>query len=187
MKQCPQCNRTYSDETLLFCLEDGARLTPISNEEPPLTFSPADTGQPTFKNKVTDKISPETGFAGSWTKPPETLGSQSQPERRFAENNLNFAEQTDADLTTEKLLTFAPIVLALAHNYWQWLYLANSRAYGYFEYFVSVNFIVWLVLLIGGVVISILAYRKAREKSFAVTALVILAINFLLCIVPRRF
>jgi S-DNA-T family DNA segregation ATPase FtsK/SpoIIIE len=26
MKQCPQCNRTYTDESLAFCLADGARL-----------------------------------------------------------------------------------------------------------------------------------------------------------------
>jgi TolB-like protein len=26
MKRCPQCNRTYNDETLNFCLEDGASL-----------------------------------------------------------------------------------------------------------------------------------------------------------------
>src|SRR5215216_3689234 len=27
MKRCPKCNRDYSDETLNFCLEDGAALT----------------------------------------------------------------------------------------------------------------------------------------------------------------
>jgi len=27
MKTCPTCNRTYGDETLIFCLEDGARLS----------------------------------------------------------------------------------------------------------------------------------------------------------------
>lgn len=27
MKKCPQCNRTYSDDTLSFCLEDGALLS----------------------------------------------------------------------------------------------------------------------------------------------------------------
>ena len=27
MKQCPQCNRTYADETLTFCLADGALLS----------------------------------------------------------------------------------------------------------------------------------------------------------------
>ena len=40
MKQCPRCNRTYSDESLNFCLEDGELLTilPASGriaEDPP--------------------------------------------------------------------------------------------------------------------------------------------------------
>ncbi|MEZ5429414.1 MAG: SPOR domain-containing protein [Pyrinomonadaceae bacterium] len=30
MKQCPQCERTYEDETLNFCLEDGTALVPFS-------------------------------------------------------------------------------------------------------------------------------------------------------------
>ena len=32
MKQCPQCNRTYADETLNFCLEDGEWL--LADDEP---------------------------------------------------------------------------------------------------------------------------------------------------------
>jgi hypothetical protein len=27
MKRCPQCNRTYSDETLIYCLNDGSLLS----------------------------------------------------------------------------------------------------------------------------------------------------------------
>src|SRR5438128_8819414 len=27
MKKCPTCNRTYSDDTLRFCLEDGSSLS----------------------------------------------------------------------------------------------------------------------------------------------------------------
>ncbi|HVF30004.1 MAG TPA: hypothetical protein VNA22_03495, partial [Pyrinomonadaceae bacterium] len=36
MKRCPQCRRDYHDETLLFCLDDGAALLdgPTSVEEP---------------------------------------------------------------------------------------------------------------------------------------------------------
>jgi hypothetical protein len=29
MKSCPACNRTYSDRTLTFCLEDGSILSPF--------------------------------------------------------------------------------------------------------------------------------------------------------------
>lgn len=31
MKKCPACNRTYSDETLSFCLEDGSLLSASLN------------------------------------------------------------------------------------------------------------------------------------------------------------
>ena len=36
MKQCPLCNRVYSDESLNFCLEDGTALNPAdpSGEAP---------------------------------------------------------------------------------------------------------------------------------------------------------
>ena len=35
MKQCPVCKTAYSDDTLVFCLSDGASLAPMS--EPPTT------------------------------------------------------------------------------------------------------------------------------------------------------
>lgn len=40
MKRCPSCNRTYSDETISFCLADGALLSPSydpSKEQGPTT------------------------------------------------------------------------------------------------------------------------------------------------------
>lgn len=39
MKVCPTCQKTYTDENLNFCLEDGTTLKPISAAPPP----PADT------------------------------------------------------------------------------------------------------------------------------------------------
>jgi hypothetical protein len=33
MKQCPRCNRIYSDDTLNFCLEDGAALASVFDTE----------------------------------------------------------------------------------------------------------------------------------------------------------
>lgn len=63
MKQCPRCNRTYADDTLSYCLEDGAVLirgrepeetlinpfTPSSNPPPPTVpygVSPAPAPMP---------------------------------------------------------------------------------------------------------------------------------------------
>ncbi len=39
MKRCPQCNRTYADDTLSFCLEDGGVLSAPYNEEEAVAFS----------------------------------------------------------------------------------------------------------------------------------------------------
>ena len=39
MKQCPACSRTYSDDALNFCLEDGEMLTAYFQEPPP-QFAP---------------------------------------------------------------------------------------------------------------------------------------------------
>jgi hypothetical protein len=40
MKQCLKCNRTYTDDTLNFCLEDGEMLVaPYQNPPPPPQFS----------------------------------------------------------------------------------------------------------------------------------------------------
>lgn len=37
MRQCPQCNRSYDDETVTFCLDDGTRLT--SSYDPQATLA----------------------------------------------------------------------------------------------------------------------------------------------------
>ncbi len=38
MKQCPRCNKTYSDVNLNFCLEDGELLTEFAREPPPAGY-----------------------------------------------------------------------------------------------------------------------------------------------------
>jgi hypothetical protein len=45
MKKCPDCNRTYPDETLAFCLVDGAVLSAPFNSEPTLVLPHAVTGK----------------------------------------------------------------------------------------------------------------------------------------------
>lgn len=42
MKVCPQCKKTYTDETLNFCLEDGSMLATSETTEPPPTVMVAD-------------------------------------------------------------------------------------------------------------------------------------------------
>jgi hypothetical protein len=51
MKRCPKCQRSYDDDTLRFCLEDGAVLTGPSTRasEPPPTEIMPERGAPTLK------------------------------------------------------------------------------------------------------------------------------------------
>lgn len=46
MKQCPQCNRTYPDDTLAFCLADGALLSASYSPEETLLLPSARTTNP---------------------------------------------------------------------------------------------------------------------------------------------
>ncbi|MGI8883244.1 MAG: DUF4190 domain-containing protein [Pyrinomonadaceae bacterium] len=49
MKICPNCNQTYTDESLNFCLNDGATLVEKDSEPPPTVFMDAPrTTNPNF-------------------------------------------------------------------------------------------------------------------------------------------
>jgi hypothetical protein len=62
MKICPTCRRTYPDDGLNFCLEDGTVLTPAGNEPAPtVMYNPAPPTDP----------SPVTGMRTSWDRKPE--------------------------------------------------------------------------------------------------------------------
>lgn len=56
MKVCPNCNQTYTDESLNFCLNDGATLTHLQTDEPPPTIqmNTARTTMPNYADKPTD-------------------------------------------------------------------------------------------------------------------------------------
>jgi hypothetical protein len=48
MKQCPNCNRTYRDQTLLFCLQCGTPLTKTIDADATHVMSPAPRLQTTI-------------------------------------------------------------------------------------------------------------------------------------------
>lgn len=49
MKICPNCNQTYTDETLNFCLNDGSALVEKESEPPPTVFmDPPRTTNPNY-------------------------------------------------------------------------------------------------------------------------------------------
>jgi F5/8 type C domain-containing protein len=64
MKHCPQCNRTYTDDSLSFCLDDGALLS--RNEEATVPYGSATSG---YSAPPTEILEPNPGLT-SRSAPP---------------------------------------------------------------------------------------------------------------------
>jgi hypothetical protein len=82
-------------------------------------------------------------------------------------------------------LEITPIIISLAHNWWQWVYLNKQDYLTFTSYVSSANFLVWLLLLVAGASVGMLVLKLCQNKSCAYTGLVILAINLLLFLVPK--
>lgn len=87
MKRCPTCQRTYTDDSLTFCLEDGALLineASSSSSEPPATMilsePPATSSNRSAAPTEIYNATPTQGAASpgyttpppSWTPPPQS-------------------------------------------------------------------------------------------------------------------
>lgn len=169
MKRCPQCNTDYFDNILEFCLEDGTRLI-------------ADPSVVT-KARILNTTAADTIAFESGAKPaPVGLHQPGFPDQIKDATPDTIAQS----LPYGKVLEIAPVVLALAHNWWQWLYLENQYVSSIASYILSANFLMWLVLLAAGIGISLTALKRIQNKAFAYISLVILAINLILFLVPRR-
>lgn len=176
MKRCPQCHIEYFDETLEFCLEDGARLVSNDGEDetiPRVTF-------PERHNPTTEKTL-NLPFSGAM---PSTISQENDPALPAAQKIDLLKEK--AVQKGNRLLEMTPFVVALAHNWWQWIYLDNQNYSSFSGYVLSANFLIWLLLLIVGAVAGLLAVRQCRVKTFAIAGLVVLSINLILFLVPRR-
>lgn len=178
MKSCPKCKKDYFDETLEFCLDDGSRLQKNDKiENQPLTV-PAINRNIDFTNFETVELSDQKDF-GSAVLPDTDVF----PNRQFSEKKEKIKKNV-AD-TSLKVLETSPIVLALAHIYWQWLYFSRQPTYDLTAFFTSYSFLVWFFLLFGGLILGLFSLKYGNNKGFAITALVVLAINVILSIVPK--
>lgn len=75
MKVCPRCQKTYADDNLNFCLEDGSVLTQAGNAPPPdtvLVNHPRTTAPP----KSSSSTAGQTGAQGSWGSSPQPYSMQ---------------------------------------------------------------------------------------------------------------
>lgn len=180
MKRCPQCRTDYFDNMLEFCLDDGARLQSVSKP----TTSPT-------KPPTTAADSVETVFyerAGAGQAPPTIAVEEAAPlAGRAGEEPQPIASlKQKAAEKGSRALEISAIALALAHNWWQWLYVARESSGSIAAFLLSAEFLIWFLLLGGGAASGLLALKFSRGKALAYVSLIVLAINFLLVLVPRR-
>ena len=181
MKRCPQCRLDYFDEMIEFCLEDGSRLVLVSNslEDEIPTVTKLNKSNPSTQDTVNLPFS----------NIPPTLETN-LPNKAETPSSVETAKTNDlkekAVSQSYKALEIAPIVVSLAHNWWQWVYLNNQYYSSFSAYVFSANFLMWLLLLIASAAVGLLALKLCSNKGFAYTGLVILAINLLLFLVPKR-
>jgi type II secretory pathway pseudopilin PulG len=89
MKRCPTCNKTYSDDSMSFCLEDGAPLLTVGAEAPPASGSfdpnltipftpPRETSDPSSRGAQGSGWGAPTGgpTSGGPSGPPSGFGQQ---------------------------------------------------------------------------------------------------------------
>jgi cytoskeletal protein RodZ len=74
MKRCPQCNRTYSDDALSFCLDDGS---PLLSASAPSSFDPSATVQ--YPQGRETSPPPTIAFPAGAAPPPPPPGGQQPP------------------------------------------------------------------------------------------------------------
>jgi hypothetical protein len=166
MKRCPRCNADYFDNMLEYCLEDGAKL-----------FI---TTAPNVATRSREQAS-VLGTAGPLAAP---ISEQTVVLNKA--ENVGKDEQALPRNETSQLITLVPTIVALAHNWWQWVYLEKQYVYPLTDYLLSANFVMWLLLLAGGILSGLYGLKHSKNRSYALIGLVVLAINLILFLVPRR-
>lgn len=74
MKICPVCKQTYTDESLNFCLNDGATLNNANDDPPPTIFmDPPRTTNPNYTDFNTNFSQPNTEFNSNFGQPNQEI------------------------------------------------------------------------------------------------------------------
>jgi hypothetical protein len=95
MKSCPTCNRTYPDDTLAFCLMDGAVLSaPYDHSSEPRRVSPSPTEVVPRAVVSEDPVIPAT-----IQSPPISTMQASPP----SVPSVNLPDETESKVTAEDL------------------------------------------------------------------------------------
>ena len=179
MKKCPKCQVDYFDQMLEFCVEDGAKLIPVSAKT---TAVVAET-KPLF----TDQKSIETAFfPGGKANIPDTVEINDSPTANKETDVQPSSLKQKAVEKGYRALEVGTLVFALAHNWLQWLYIERQNYGSVANFLTSAEVLIWFLLLFAGTAFGLLALKLSRTKALAYIGLLILAINFLLMLVPRK-
>lgn len=178
MKVCGQCKKNYYDETLEFCLDDGSRLSKIDDKNNEVLTATSIKPKVEYTQAATVEFNNQPNL-----QPAEVPATEPEILRTITQKKENLKKNV-AD-TSQKFLEVSPIVIALAHNYWQWLYLYRQSPSQLSAFFASYNFIVWILLFLSGLIFGFFSLKYSKNKGFAITSLIILAINLILSIVPK--
>lgn len=175
MKRCPTCATEYFDDMLEFCLEDGTKLlfvSKLADDAPTVTRQNAPTP---FTEKTLNLpfTAAQRLEANSPNDVPTIASKDSALEKETGGNSFKFLE-------------ILPVVIALAHNWWQWLYVNNQYISSVTSFLISANFLMWLLLLAAGAATSLFVIRRGQNHGYAFVSLVILSVNLILFLVPKR-
>jgi len=177
MKRCPRCRADYFDEMLEFCLEDGEKLTAVSASGTALK-EPVKTNQ----NNI------ETMFFDASAELPKTVEVKNPATVNQSPPSLTKSASLKENAVEKgyRALEIGTLVFALAHNWLQWLYIDRQNYGSLVNFLSSAEFLIWISLLLAGTAAGLLTLKLSRKKGMAYAGLVILAINFLLLLVPRK-
>ncbi len=110
MKVCPTCNRTYSDDTFTFCLNDGALLSAPYDPQATIIIPYRQTVQPPLENTSPHSLPSNTEL-------PDTVPAQPLLARMVKRPEMTEPAEvggvSGATIVTMVLLIFGSIVLAV--------------------------------------------------------------------------
>ena len=181
MKKCPKCGTEYFDNRLDFCLEDGEKLSgSISQDEELWTI-------PTIRKENKDFTETQVLEDSELERADRTLEKKKEFLNRPSSDTTKKINRLKQNLSVRglKILENTALICALLHNFWFWLYFSRKPYNNFADYFISVEFIVWFLLLITGIMFGIISLKFNQNKIPAIIALVVLAVNFILSIIPK--
>jgi hypothetical protein len=199
MKRCPSCQRTYTDDTLRFCLEDGATLLGVgSSPSDPLAStlldSPPTAGRdrsaptevlhsgPTSNNQA----SPTRSWGTPNVQPPSP---NSWDARRYPDRQSAPLGSTPPAQQIERKRSW-PGVITLIIGIVTWLLMLASFVGAGFKLqdeFIGLSFIIALFLSIFGVVFGIVAFAIALRNPDRYGGKAVALIGLFMNLMPTLF